>query len=72
MMPLPSRPLLCLTLLPLLAAAGLAWAGLVPLLPASGFLPAAGIEAQPLIQSILFFLKRNSMPLVFWPMTSSL
>ena len=28
-------------------------------------LPASGIEAQPLIQSILFFLNRNSMPLVF-------
>ena len=35
-------------------------------------LPAAGMDAQPLIQSILFFLNRNSMPPVFWPMTSSL
>ena len=35
-------------------------------------LPASGMEAQPLIQSILFFLNRNSMPLVFCPIVSSL
>ncbi len=34
--------------------------------------PAAGIVAQPLIQSTLFFLNRNSMPLVFCATTSSL
>ncbi len=28
--------------------------------------------AQPLSQVTLFFLNRNSMPLVFWPTTSSL
>ncbi len=35
-------------------------------------LPASGMEPQPLSQSILFFLNRNSMPLVFWAITSSL
>ena len=35
-------------------------------------LPAPGIEPQPLSQSILFFLNRNSMPLVFWATVSSL
>ncbi|WP_372088342.1 Fe(3+)-hydroxamate ABC transporter permease FhuB (plasmid) [Tistrella mobilis] len=53
MMPLPSRPLLWLTLLPLLAAAGLAWAGLVPMLPASGFLPAAGIDRVMILAGTL-------------------
>ena len=35
-------------------------------------LPASGIEPQPFSQVTLFFLNRNSMPLVFPAITSSL
>jgi hypothetical protein len=35
-------------------------------------LPGSAMLPQPFSQVILFFLKRNSTPLVFWPITSSL